>query len=140
VQRGLSAFFAEEGPDDRMGPRGFKEPTLAERQALARKAKQAAFEKLKAVPGPGHPEYEARQAEFLAREERRKVAEAAATKAKAEKAAAEEARRLTEAAERKAAEELAHQERLVAEAALEIERKTARDARYAARKAAKKKG
>jgi hypothetical protein len=123
-----------------MAPRGFREPTLAERQTAARKAKQAAIEKLKAIPGPGHPEYEARQKEFMEREARRKAVAEAAAKAKAEKAAAEEARRIAEEAARKLEEERLYQEKLAAEAALEAQRKAARDARYAARKAAKKKG
>jgi hypothetical protein len=107
--------------------KGFKEKSLADRMSEAAKAKQAQLERARAKSPANDPNFAARQ------EERKKVAEAreirAAERAK-EKLEAEKQeaiRREAEAAERK-----------IREAALEIERKAARDARYAARKNRKK--
>lgn len=117
---------------------GFKQPDIADRRAAAEAARKAAIEKLKALPKPGDPEFERRQAELRARDERRAAAEAERERIKAEKAAADEAARQAEIARKKAEEEAAYQAQLAAEAELEAQRKAARDARYAARKAAKK--
>lgn len=115
----------------------FKPPTVEDRRAAADAARKAAIEKLKALPKPGSPEFEARQKELLARDAQRKLAEEARARAKAEKEAAEEARRQEEA--RRAAEEAERKrlEEIAALEELERQRKAARDARYAARKAAK---
>lgn len=117
----------------------FKSPTVADRRAAADAARKAALQKFKAVPGPGTPEFEARQKELIARDEARKLSDLTRAKAKAERDAAEELRRVeevrlaAEAAERARADEIARLEEL------ERQRKAARDARYAARKAAKQK-
>ena len=116
---------------------GFKVPTFQDRTASAAAAKQKALEKLRAKPQPTEEELaakreaaakkdaaaaEARAAKLAERE--RQKAEIAAAKA----AAAAEAAAIAEA------EALAKAPRTFA-LPTEAERKAARDARYAARKA-----
>jgi Family of unknown function (DUF6481) len=115
----------------------FKAPDLADRRAAAEAARRRALEKFKSQPKPGDPVFEARQAELLARDERRLMAELQRQQAKADAAAAEEAARQAEIARQKAAEEAAHAAKLAKQAELEAQQQAARDARYAARKAAK---
>ena len=108
--------------------RGFKEPTFQERQALAQQARDKALQKLKSKPPVD-------EAEVARKIEARVAKEAAATEKRAATLAAKEAAKV-EKAERMAAEaaaiEAAKPPVLTAE-----ERKAARDARYAARKARK---
>ncbi len=110
----------------------YKNPTFQERAALSAEAKKKALEKLKSKPPVDPAVLAERAAARLAREaaevEARAAKKAAAEREKAEKAA--EAERLRAEAE---AAKLAKQIRLPTEA----ERKAARDARYAARKARK---
>jgi hypothetical protein len=116
---------------------GYKEKGFADRLGAAARARSAMVERFKAQPAPDHPDVQSRQARSravaLAREER----------AAARRAAREAERvRLAEDEARRAAEALAEREQREAAAAqrateLEVERKTARDARYAARKARK---
>lgn len=112
--------------------------TLAERQADAAAAKQAMLDKMRSKPGPDDPAVIARRAE------RKAIAEAREARQIAKAAAAEQARieQLAREAEEAAARELAaqkaEQERIEREIALEAQRQRARDERYAARKAAKK--
>ena len=115
----------------------FKSPTVADRRAAADAARKAALEKFKAIPGPGTPEFEARQKELLARDEARQRAEEARIKIKAEREAAEQLRLAEEARLAAEAAEAARLAEIAAIEQLERERKAARDARYAARKAAK---
>ncbi|MEP7222302.1 MAG: DUF6481 family protein [Novosphingobium sp.] len=110
---------------------GYKEPSFQDRVTAAAQAREKALAKLKAKP-PVDP------AELARLNEARLAKEAAA----AEKRAAIKAERETAKAE---ADALAEAERLAALALIkspdeiEAERKAARDARYAARKAAKTK-
>ena len=103
----------------------YKEPTFQERTALARQAREKALQRLKDRP----PVDEALLAE-------RKAAREAKEKAAREKAAARKA-----AIEQAKAERLAKAEAVTTMPAkaqpTEEERKAARDARYAARKAKK---
>ena len=108
---------------------GYKEPGFQDRVAAAAKAREAALQKLKSKQ-PIDPAVAAERAEKARLKEEALAAKAAARKA--EKIAQREA---AEAAAR------AEAERIEAEKpdpeALEAERKAARDARYAARKAHK---
>ena len=110
-----------------------------DRISAAAEAKKAVLARFLARPKVDDPEFQQRQAELKSISDAREIrtAERKATKAAdaarlaAEKAAADAARREEE--QRKAIEAKA------AALALEAERKAARDARYAARKAKKKK-
>ncbi|MGE0701060.1 MAG: DUF6481 family protein [Hyphomicrobiaceae bacterium] len=121
--------------------RNFKEKSLTDRLTDKAAAKQALIRKMQARPGPDDPSVLARAAQRKAIAEAREV-RLAAKAAAAEQAAIEQAARdaAAEAERIRAAEEaaLAEQARLDAEVALEADRKRARDLRYAARKAAKK--
>ena len=118
----------------------FKAPNFADRQQSAVKARQAALEKFKAKPGPGDPEFDRRQAERLKIEQDRKVRQEATRVAKVKRDAEEKARLAAEAIAKKAADEAAWLAQQAAEEAADIDAKAKRDARYAARKAAKKNG
>ena len=113
---------------------GFKEPSFADRQKAAQEARQNILDKFRSQPGPDDPAVKQRQAE------REAVAvDRAKAKVVREAAKAEQRRRDQEAAAAAAAQ-LAREKEQAAEreAALEVERKAARDARYAARKKKKK--
>lgn len=109
---------------------GFKEPDFSDRQKSANDARKALLERFKAQPGPDDPAVKARAVERAAiaesREKARIIREAkkAEEKRLGEEAALADAIRIEE--EKKSA--------ALAAAALEAERKAARDARYAARK------
>ncbi|HZG47346.1 MAG TPA: DUF6481 family protein [Allosphingosinicella sp.] len=115
----------------------YKDPSFQDRSSQAAEAKQRALDKLRQKP----PVDEAVLAERRAARERKEAAEAEKREAKraaeqavkdakaAEIAAAEEAKRA--AAEAAEAERIKNRPKLQTEA----ERKAARDARYAARKA-----
>ena len=115
----------------------FKDPSFQDRTSQAAEAKQRALEKLRTKPPVDEAVLAERQAARARKEaaetEKRnakKAAEQAAKDAKAaEIAAAEEAKRA--AAEAAEAERIKNRPKLQTEA----ERKAARDARYAARKA-----
>ena len=119
----------------------FKENDLKERLNTAAEAKRAMLERFRAKPAADDPAViereEARKALAAAREtrvaERKTAKEAEAARLAAEQAEreADATRQAAEAAVREAALKAEEEER---EAALEIERKAARDARYAARK------
>jgi response regulator RpfG family c-di-GMP phosphodiesterase len=116
----------------------FKTPDFNDRQSAAVKARLAALEKFKAKPGPGHPEFEKKQAERIALEAARKERDEV-RRIEKEKRQAEEAIAAAAAEEEKRKQELAAHLALIAEKEdLENAQKAARDARYAARKAAKK--
>jgi hypothetical protein len=130
---------------------GFKLPDFADRRSASEQARRKALDKYKAMPKPGDPEFERRQAERLAAARQKAEREEAARTAKlikeAEEKAAIEAKLAAErAAEeariaaQKAAEEAVWQERQRVEAEKEEEMRLAREARYAARRAAKKTG
>jgi Family of unknown function (DUF6481) len=119
----------------------FKENDLKERLSTAADAKRAMLERFRAKPAADDPAViereEARKALAAARDARAaerktaKEAEAARLAAEQTEREAEAARQADDAAVREATLKAEHEER---EAALEAERKAARDARYAARK------
>ena len=118
------------------------EPSFANRLSTAAKAKQAQLENARAsnpINDPGFAERQAaRHALSVAREARaseRKAAKLAEKARKAEERAAEEVARAIalNAEQERLKAEIAEQERR--KIVLEAERKAARDARYAARKA-----
>ena len=113
---------------------GFKEPSFADRQKAAQQARQNILNKFKSQPGLDDPEVAKRRAEREAQAAERAKAKLARDAAKAEK------QRLEAEAAAQAAALLAREkeEAEAREAALELERKAARDARYAARKKKKR--
>ena len=120
----------------------FKDNGFGDRLATAAEARKAALAKFKAKPGTDDPAVLARQAERRAVQAAREVR---TVERQAERARVEEAETAarTEREAREAADEAAREEREAVaaaeaaerEAALGVERKAARDARYAARKA-----
>lgn len=121
---------------------------FADRQAAAAKARKALAEKFLSRPkyDPSDPAIIEREAKRRAVLEARAAREVERQKRKAEEAAAEAARLAAEEAVRQEAlrlealaREAAEEARREEEARLEYERKLDRDARYAARKARKKK-
>lgn len=116
---------------------GMKQNNLSERLNAARDAKQAMAAKFRQRPGPDDPAVAerraARAAVSVARDARvaerqaQRIAESTRVTAEREAIAAEQAEQETRAASEKAANDVK----------LEAERKAARDARYAARKARK---
>jgi len=104
-----------------------------DRISAAAAAKQALLERFKARPTAGDPVWEEQQAALKA------IADARDARAAERRAAkeAEAARLAAEAAARKTQEQIAAAEAKARALALEAERKAARDARYAARKARK---
>lgn len=119
--------------------RGFKEKTFADRLQEAANARKAALERFRARPAPDDPQVVKR------REERMRIAaarEARAAERRAQKeaeAAVRAEREAVERAEREARERKEAIEKLIRDSAGAAERKAARDARYAARKARQKK-
>jgi len=141
---------------EKAGMSGYKGTNFNDRAKAAAAAKQAALEKFRAKPAPDDPAVLARQAERQAIAEARaqraaerevaRQAEAARLAAEAETRRVEQLARDAEE-KRRQAEEAIEEKRRQAEAAveaaqqairnaeMEVERKAARDARYAARKA-----
>jgi Family of unknown function (DUF6481) len=117
---------------------GFKIPNFNDRLSSAQKAKQAALEKFKAKPGPSDPEFQARQAERVRIEAERQARKEAAKLEKVRLEAEAEVRRKAELEAKKLAEQEAYEAEVRAQEELEAKQKAIRDARYAARKAAKK--
>ena len=109
---------------------GFKEPSFADRQKAAQEARKNILNKFRSQPGVDDPAVIQRRAEREAQ-----AAERAKAKLTREAARAEQKLREAKAAA-EAATQLAREkeEATAREAALEVERKAARDARYAARK------
>jgi Family of unknown function (DUF6481) len=116
----------------------FKTPDFNDRQSAGIKARLAALEKFKAKPGPGHPEFEKKQAELIALETARKERDEVRRAEKVKREAEEAVARAVAEEERRKAELAAHLASIADKAELEASQKAARDARYAARKAAKK--
>jgi hypothetical protein len=114
---------------------GFKEPNFADRQKAAQQARQNILNKFRAQPGPDDPAVKQKLAE------REAVATARAKAKEARDAAkAEQKRREQEAAAAEAVRVAREKEEEVVKlAALEVEQKAKRDARYAARKTKGKK-
>ena len=115
----------------------FKDSGFADRLSAAANAQKAKLEKFKARPGPDDPtvleRQAARQEMLRAREAREAEREAERIKRLAEEEAARKAFEESEAIRIEAE----YQARIAREAELEAEKKAARDARYAARKARK---
>ena len=109
---------------------GFKEPGFADRQKAAQLARQEILNKFRTRPGPEDPAIKARAEERAATAERRAKAKEAREAEKAEQKLREQEAAAAEAA-RIAKEQEEETERL---AALELDQKAKRDARYAARK------
>jgi hypothetical protein len=109
---------------------GFKEPSFADRQKAAQEARKNILEKFRAKPGLNDPAVQQRQAEREAQAAERAKAKLVREAAKAE----QKAREAEAAAEALALIAREKEEAAAREAALEAERKAARDARYAARK------
>ena len=121
----------------------YKEPDFRDRQKAATAARQAALEKHRAAaadPGAADKQaartvvIEARKLRAGEREKAKKLREAEKVKEAAQTA---EAAKLVEQQKRDS-EVLAATQEAEREEALQVEQKAARDARYAARKAAKK--
>jgi hypothetical protein len=109
---------------------GFKEPNFADRQKAAQQARMDILNKFRSQPGVDDPAVIQRRAEREAQ-----AAERAKAKLAREAAKAEQKLREAEAAVQASAQLAREKEEAAAkEAALEAERKAARDARYAARK------
>jgi hypothetical protein len=109
---------------------GFKEPSFADRQKAAQEARKNILDKFRSQPGADDPTVVQRRAEREAQ-----AAERAKSKLTREAAKAEQKLRDAETAVQAAAQLAREKEEASArEAALESERKAARDARYAARK------
>lgn len=122
----------------------FKTPDLSERLTRAAEAKKALLQKFKTAPGPGDADFEKKIAERRAVDDARKEREA--VKLAEKKVRDAERKRLAEVEAARVAKEKAEFEELVrleaieranAEEQLKVDQKAKRDARYAARKAAK---
>ena len=125
--------------------RGFKEKGFNDKLEAAAKAKQAQLERARAKSPLNDPEFAGRQAERKRQAEEREARLALRAAEKAAEAKREAERRLVAEAERIEAERLTEEARLKARreeadrlVALAAEQKSARDARYAARKQRKK--
>ena len=109
----------------------YKQPSLDDRQAMARDAKRKALDQLRAKPAPDEAVMAERRAASLQREEaaaeKRRTLLAEREQAKAEKAA-------------RAAEAALALQKAAAPVLTDAEKQAARDARYAARKNRKKAG
>lgn len=115
-----------------------KDHKFTERASTSTAAKQAMLERFKARPSPDDPEVVARKAEREAVQRARDGRHSERDRMRRENEAHAEAERIAfekSEIERKAREE---SERIEAQSALETAQKSARDARYAARKAAKR--
>ena len=109
----------------------YKDDGFGSRIANAAKAKQAAMARIKAQLQPGDPAFEKLRAERQAIAAAREIRQAERKVARA----AEIERLAIERAEREAAAIAEAERQAAAVIALQAERKVARDARYAARKA-----
>ncbi len=125
--------------------KGFKSPDFADRQATADAARKAAVEKFRTRPAPDSAESLAREQERVERarvREQREAERRAAKEIQAREKAEREAAPLRKPPSRSALaaerESLDAETNKAREAEMENERKAARDARYAARKARKK--
>jgi hypothetical protein len=117
---------------------GFKGGLYSERASASADAKKALLEKFKAKPPPDDPDVLARAAERRAiaeAREQRAAERRVAKEADELRLAAERAARDLEAVARAAEEEARAAEKVLRDEQLKAERKAARDARYAARKA-----
>ena len=119
--------------------KGFKEKTFADRLQEAASARKAALERFKARPALDDPEVVKRKEERMAVAAAREAREAVRKAAKEAEATVRAEQEAVERAEREARERREAIEKLIRDSADATERKAARDARYAARKARQKK-
>jgi len=119
--------------------KGFKEKNFADRLQEAASARKAALERFRARPAADDPEVVKRREERLAIAAAREARVAERKAAKEAEAGARAEREAIEKAERDARERREAIEKLIRDAAEAAERKSARDARYAARKDRQKK-
>jgi hypothetical protein len=115
--------------------KGFKEKTFSDRLQEAADARKAALERFKARPAADDPEVIRRREERLRIAQLRAEREAARKAQKEVEAVARAEQEAIERAEREARERREAIEKVIRDAADAAERKAARDARYAARKA-----
>lgn len=116
----------------------YKDDNFAHRMNAAANAKRTMLERFRARPGPDDPAVIEQQAVRHAVSDAREARAAtrhAARQADATRQGAEEAARVAEQVVREAEEADRVAEQAAGNAALEAQRKAARDARYAARKA-----
>jgi hypothetical protein len=126
---------AERGVAGRMRMKGFKEKTFADRLQEAAEARKTALERFRSRPSSDDPEVVRRREERLRIARAREERDAARKAQKEAEAAARAEREAAETAERAARARRDAVETLIRDAAEAAERKAARDARYAARKA-----
>ena len=115
--------------------KGYKEKTFNDRRSAAASAREAALERFRSRPGPDDPEVIKRREERLAIAQAREVRAAQRQAVKEAEAAARAEQEARDKVEREAREKREAIEKVIREAAEAAERKKARDARYAARKA-----
>ena len=118
--------------------RADKNANFGNRMNAAAAARKAMLERFHARPGPDDPAVQEQQAARKAVSDAREVRmaeRAAAREAEAQRQAAEQAAKAAEQAAREAEDQRLAAEAAAQAVALEAERKAARDARYAARKA-----
>ncbi|HWE15571.1 MAG TPA: DUF6481 family protein [Hyphomicrobiaceae bacterium] len=115
--------------------KGFKEKTFADRLQEAATARKVALERFRARPAADDPEVVKRREERMAIAAAREAREAERRAAKEAEAVVRAEREAIEKTEREARERKEAVEKLIRDAAEAAERKAARDARYAARKA-----
>jgi len=119
--------------------KGFKEKTFADRLQEAANARKSALERFRARPAADDPEVVKRRQERLEIAAAREARAAERRVAKEAEAAVLAEREAIEKTEREARERRDAIEKLIRDSADATERKAARDARYAARKARQKK-
>jgi Family of unknown function (DUF6481) len=115
--------------------KGFKEKNFNDRLSAAAAARQAALERFRSRPGPDDPDVIKRREERLAIARAREMRAAERRVAKEAEAAVRAEQEARERVEREAREKREAIEKMIREAGEAAERKKARDARYAARKA-----
>jgi hypothetical protein len=115
--------------------KGFKEKNFNDRLSAAAAARQAALERFRSRPGPDDPDVMKRREERLAIARAREMRAAERRAAKEAEAAVRAEQEARERVEREAREKREAIEKVIREAGEAAERKKARDARYAARKA-----
>ena len=118
--------------------KGFKEKTFNDRLSEAATARQAALERFRARPSADDPDVMKRREERTAIAAAREIRAAERKAVKLAEAQARAEREAVEKVEREARERREAVAKVIRDAAEAAERKAARDARYAARKARQK--
>jgi hypothetical protein len=115
--------------------KGYKEKTFGDRISAATSARQAALERFRARPAADDPDVLRRREERMAIAAARATREAERKAIKEAEAAARAEQDAKDKIEREARERREAIEKVIRDASDAAERKAARDARYAARKA-----